>query len=402
MRILWITPYFPYPPKSGGISSILKKIEFFYKLGYKIHLYSITNREILKSEVEFIKKYVENIYCVKRYSGFKLISNLLDCYLKKESLFLSLIPEKFKENLKIEIDKFEYDFVFCEHTYMGYWFNLFFSEYKNTIITVHNIEYNWYRFMRLKEKNISKRVYYYIEERAFCKYEDFIFKNKNNKFFFLNNSEMQNVIEKYNSQTRSILIPGIPLYDKSNNIEFRIKEKSSVIAFISRLDSVRNINGLVYFIEEVYPKIVKEFSSVKLHVIGKGDKGEIEKYIRNSKFSRNINFIGEVDELSEAYFNAKIIIIPILESIGIQTKLYEAINYNSLVVTTREGVKGSVFEDEKGVVVVKDSMEFSDICLRILRNEYDFDVKYNEIEKKRKIYGELALGNMVNKFLRGI
>lgn len=397
-KILYLTPYFPYPPKSGGMESIWTRIKVFSGLKMNIDLLSISNKDITDDKMEAVLKYISSVSYKKRKSGISLITKSVLSIIQKKSLFLSLISNEYKNDVESSLNSNFYDAIICEHTYLAYWFMKEFPAYeKKIVVVVHNLEYEWYKYMFLNERNLLKKLYYYIEQRAFEKYEDAIFKKKF-KCLFLSNSEKKNINDKYLNNDESILIPGVTLCKKYHS-SLNHMERQPIMLFVARMDSERNISAIKFFIENVFLKIKGEVIDAQLRIVGRGDDGKFKAYINQITKEYNIDFIGEVEDLEEEYINAKIVVLPMLESIGIQTKLFEAINYGSLVVSTVNGVKGSIFDDGKAVVVVDTEDAFADACIGILKNQFNIKQKLEEVEKIFVNHGEKAYMKMLQEFI---
>lgn len=100
-----------------------------------------------------------------------------------------------------------------------------------------------------------------------------------------------------------------------------------------------NIDGLLWFINEVLPEI-----NYELIVIGKGFEN-LEKHIISKEILKQITFLGFVDELSTFYQDADIIIQPVFWGSGMKTKTAEALMFGKPIISTNEGLVGYKFSN---------------------------------------------------------
>lgn len=133
----------------------------------------------------------------------------------------------------------------------------------------------------------------------------------------------------------SKLSPRSSIYNIFSHFEY----KSSPIANNKNLlffsgSNEYNINGLNWFLEEVFPFIINKWPDVKL-VIGGGICSKL-KGLNNS----NIELTGYVDDPSEFYQKGDVVINPTYEGTGLKIKTFEAISYDKVVLAHPHSISG--------------------------------------------------------------
>lgn len=96
-----------------------------------------------------------------------------------------------------------------------------------------------------------------------------------------------------------------------------------------------NINGLTWFINKVFPHL----HNVEINIIGKN----MNQYFSSSENKLNntsINVVGYVENLTEVYDNAHVVISPIFDGGGMKTKTAEAMMYGCPIIGTKEAFQG--------------------------------------------------------------
>ncbi|WP_025209024.1 glycosyltransferase [Hippea sp. KM1] len=377
-KILYITPYFPEPNKKAGSKFTYNQIKKLVELGYDVDLVSITRFD--KLDIENVQLICKNVFVFKRDNYLSYFNAFVKAFFQKQSLFLDLLPSSFKRQIRILLNK-NYDRVFIEHSYMAIWFrNEFGNKYDDKLrIVMHNIEKDYFEYMYKNEKLNLSKLFYWLEYRFLFHNEDILLRNKNLKFLFLNKDNAK----KYNG----LFLPSFPFEVKN------VKEYAKYdIGYIGFLGSQRNINALKFFLENIWPIILKNNKNITFCIAGRGLRNEDENYLKKFK---NVYIIGEINKIENFYSNNKIIIVPILESIGVQTKLYEALSYLKPVVCTKFALNGMPFENNIHLFATNDIQKFANYCLLLLEKK-----EIMEIFKKNLISLEQNIKIQIEKVLK--
>ena len=104
-------------------------------------------------------------------------------------------------------------------------------------------------------------------------------------------------------------------------------ERSS-ICFIGGSGHNPNLNGVTWFLDNVWSLILKENPNFTFKIIGKWDEKIKTEY---QKKYRNLFFCGFVDNLAMVISEC-IMVIPILIGSGIRMKILESVNFYSLAL----------------------------------------------------------------------
>ena len=112
------------------------------------------------------------------------------------------------------------------------------------------------------------------------------------------------------------------------------------ILFLSG-NNIYNQNGIIWFLENIFPSIVKEFPDLKL-IIG----GGISKYVESLGNNTNIEICGYVDDADAFYSQGDIVINPTYQGTGLKIKTFEAIAYDKVVMAHPHSTIGIYKPDE--------------------------------------------------------
>jgi GT2 family glycosyltransferase len=165
--------------------------------------------------------------------------------------------------------------------------------------------------------------------------------------YVVGNYEFNIVKEKYNNKA----IRNIPLffYDKTlTKIEKDFSKRKDLI-FVGNFLHSPNVDAILWFSKEIYPKIVERFPDIIWHIVGAINNELIAKINSN-----NIIFEGRLsdEDLNSLYQKCRISIAPLRYGAGIKGKLIEAA-YNQIpMITTSIGGEG--LDNSTGAFIIED------------------------------------------------
>lgn len=144
------------------------------------------------------------------------------------------------------------------------------------------------------------------------------------------------------------------------NIAYKECERNS-ICFIGGSGHNPNLNGVTWFLDNVWSLILKENPNFTFKIIGKWDRNIKANYQKKYK---NLDFCGFVDNLASVISEC-IMVVPILIGSGIRMKILESVNFYSPFVTTTVGVEGLDFKDGVECIIADEPQAFAAGVLKI-------------------------------------
>jgi GT2 family glycosyltransferase len=169
-------------------------------------------------------------------------------------------------------------------------------------------------------------------------------------------------VDEIKKEDTTINVKAIPayLYDILPKKE-RDFVNTKDIMFIGGFMHQPNVDGILWYIKEIYPIIKENRPDIKTYILGSNVPEEIMKFN-----SENIVVIGYVtdEQLGEYYRNCRLAIVPLRYGAGIKGKVVEAL-YNQIpVVTTSigaEGIKGA----ENCMFIKNDPVDFAEEIVKV-------------------------------------
>ena len=363
MKYLITLPWMPYPATDGGKQGSFNMlmelqnmidITLIYPVFFKKQM---ACQYLLEKQLPQVKVYPFEYYKNKdgiksQYSLFRLHRIITRKFLKQPYLATPIYKDAYIDFVNEIIKKERIDIVqneYFEQLYMVY-------AIPNTVKKVfiqHEIQYI------AKERLIQQREYpssvRYLatmqriqEINALNEYDQVITMTDIDK-----NILMCDGVRAPISASPSF----IPLPD---NIAYKECERSS-ICFIGGSGHNPNLNGVTWFLDNVWSLILKENPNFTFKIIGKWDEKIKTEY---QKKYRNLFFCGFVDNLAMVISEC-IMVIPILIGSGIRMKILESVNFYSPFVTTTVGVEGLDFINGKECIIADEPQAFATGVLKI-------------------------------------
>lgn len=141
-------------------------------------------------------------------------------------------------------------------------------------------------------------------------------------------------------------------------------EFNNKLTFVASSSHFPNLDGVKWFLSEVWIILQKKYPALELHLIGKGWMPEMFKNLNLS----NVYFDGYVEDLGLVLPNT-ITIVPIRIGSGMRMKILEAVHYKIPFVTTTVGVEGLSFADGQDCYIADKPENFAEAIATLIDNE---------------------------------
>ncbi|MDP2423958.1 MAG: glycosyltransferase family 4 protein [Bacteroidales bacterium] len=334
LKILMLANKMPYPPRDGGAIATLSIATNLADLSHTVtmlvmntskHHYDLQQiPDALKNSVEFISVDVNTDISVR-----KALRNY----------FVSSLPYNAERFISADYDRAlgqllasrSFDVIHLEGPYLGPYIR---TIRKHTMALVsmrpQNIEHEiWQRIAVLTSglkkpyiKNLAKRI------RRF-------------ETSMINNYDVLVPITHRDADIYRHLGCRIPIFVASTGIDanrfipdFDVMEYPSLF-HLGALDWAPNQEGLKWFFSRVWPRIHKEFPSLKFYLAGRN----APPYFR--KLSEpNVEFLGEVESAHDFIRSKAIMVVPLFSGSGLRIKIIEGMALGKAIITTNIGKEG--------------------------------------------------------------
>ena len=137
------------------------------------------------------------------------------------------------------------------------------------------------------------------------------------------------------------------------------------MCFLGAFRIGHNLDAIIWFMKQVYPRIVEKAPAVEFHILGHGN----ESFRETFEAYPNVKVIGYVENAEQAVAQYRLFICPMIYGAGMKGKLGTAAAAGTPFVTTTIGAEGFDFIDGRHCFIADDPAEFADKCLRLLQDD---------------------------------
>ncbi len=356
-----LTPYFPYPPHSGGQTRSFNLIKH---LGQKheITLFSLIKDEGERKYLGEMEKYCRKICVFRRPQKPWTLKNILRTgFGSYPFLVIRNLANEEKEAVEKELQTENYDLIHAENFYVMPYIpktktpvvlieqTIFYRVYKHF---VNNLP--WYLFW-LKPVlliDVWKLKYW---ELLFWKRADFV--------AAASEEDCQH-IKTLTARDRVFIIPNGVDFDYFSQ-RFYPKEKMPTVLFgAADFHWMQNKEGAQMLLTSVWPEIKKKIKKAKLWIVGKIAPQVLSAYLNEKDV-----LIQEINESREVYQKSWVMVAPMKSGGGSRTKFFEAMASGLPILTTSQGIEGLPAENGKEVIINDNLKILAEEAVKLLQNK---------------------------------
>jgi glycosyltransferase involved in cell wall biosynthesis len=293
-------------------------------------------------------------------STIKLLINFL--FSSKAYIATRFYSQRFlKEILKL-INENHFDFIQLEGLYSLQYINDIRKKYRGKLIyRSHNIEYQIWSRNAVETKNLLKKLYFKNLSRRLKKLEK-KFLNSYDFILPISQTDASCYMQLGNQKPLLVAPFGIEINQQNNNVTLKTDQS---INFIGALDWIPNQNGIIWFIKNCFPAILKRYPDIKLKLAGRNAPAWFTKKLNHP----NIDYLGQIENINDFYQLPGPFIVPLFSGSGMRVKIIEAMTYKKAIITTRLGAEGIDATNNENIVIANSNLEFIDDIIKLLSNQ---------------------------------
>jgi polysaccharide biosynthesis protein PslH len=363
LRILQLSKKFPYPTHDGEAIAVHALLTALHDLGCELTLLVMSTPKHPADTAILPENYAhyQQIYTQKVDTDVKPFDALRNLFTPESYNISRFYDAAFAEKLITLLRCNDYDIVQLETLYLAPYTDIIRQHSRAKIVLrSHNIEYEIWQRMAENERFLPKKHYLKLLANRLKTFE--IAKlNAYDLVVSITTRDQQHYID-LGLKAPSIVAPvGVELAVGSEqsavgslqssvgseqpsvgseqftpNPQSPIPNPQSLkIGFIGSLDWLPNIEGLEWFLNEIWGDMLMQNPNISLHIAGRN----MPKYWQQHKH-QNVEMIGEVPDAQAFIQQQDIMLIPLLSGGGMRIKAIEAMWLGKPVLTTSIGIEG--------------------------------------------------------------
>ena len=385
-------PYSPVPPIFGGALRTYHMLKILSRY-HDVTVLTYGNRAVERGLRKHFGSRLSSIHTVQPPLIWKS-RRLLQFYsLSTRRSFNNVATHTKRMQLKIDqlLAENGFDVVQTEFAHMGC-FRLSTDAMK--ILDCHNVEYDCFRRIWLNTHTMLREYHYYLEYRKF--YREEIEACRKQDAIFVTSMQDEALLERDVPRIPKFVVPnGV---DTSHSKPSSEGEESWSLVFTGSMGYVPNHDGILYFLDDIFPLIQREIPDVKLYVVG--DRPP-EKLLKRA--SNNVIITGYVEDVRPYVWRARVSVIPLRVGGGTRLKLLEALAMRKAVVTTSIGREGIEVADGESVLIRDDPQAFAKAVIELFREpKLREKLTQNGYDLVRARYDWSVIGEQVEEIYRSL
>ncbi len=343
MKLLFLTPQVPYPPRQGtalrnwGLISHLSK-------QHEIWLLSFADAQA-NAKVPPAEWPLELSAACKHIATFPLPKRTLGDRLK--TLVTSTLPDmawrlwspEFNATFQAWVDQEHFDIIQIEGIELAR-YGLNAAPRSTLIFDDHNCEYlmqrRWFERDIKNPRRLHAALYSLVQWRKLVAFEKAIIRRAQASLCC--SAEDRTALQQLDAHfDPQVIFNGIDVSTYATPLAARSTPHTPpVIVFTGKMDFRPNIDAMLWFGSAVWPRIKAAQPAVQWHIVGQKPSPRLD-ILRSDP---NILITGEVDDPRPYIAQASVYIAPLRVGGGTRFKLMEAMAMRKPIVTTRLGCEG--------------------------------------------------------------
>lgn len=355
MKICILTPRFPFP-ENGGDALRINNIARYLKLkGHKLILVSFCEKE--KQEIgKEAKDLYDHIFVKKRYHILSAIYSFIYLLCGKPIQCGYYHSMGYKRLLKDVIEKYNLD-IFIAHLLRMVPYVESIGAVDKTIVEMTDLLSTTYGLSSKAKGSKLKKIMYLLEKERIANYERHtidIFPK-----VVLVSSEDINRISTSQTTNVSFHTNGVDICQSLPKTYDRNK-----ICFLGNMRTLQNQDAVIFFVNEVFPKILEANRNAKFYVVGAEPPQKIK-----SLSNDNIIVTGFVEDILTVIADSCMTIAPVRIASGIQNKVLISMAHRIPVVLTSL-ISKTIPELQNGVncFIEDDANGMAETCLGLMND----------------------------------
>lgn len=361
MKVLQLTYRVPFPPTDGGSIGIYNITKGLHDNGCSIDLLSINTPKHSQPAdgMHGLAKQFD-VFVNTDLSPTKLIKNLIFSSIpyNVERFIAANVEQQLIELLTANT----YDFIQVEGAFVAFYIDTI-KKHTNApvLVRTHNIEYIIWERLSFNEKNPFKRWFYAHLSKRLKTFEAKYY-SKADGIAAITQEDKNRLLELNIDKPIEIIPAGVVL-DKYFVSTETVAEANTVFS-ISALDWLPNLEGLDWFLKEVWPKLMAIKPEVQMHIAGKSTP----EWLMNSTLP-NVHVHGFVDDAIAFKRSYQLMLVPLLSGGGMRVKIIEGLAAKKCIISTSVGAEGIEYTANKNLVIANSPKEWVDAIIYYLEND---------------------------------
>ena len=353
MRVLQLCKKFPYPLKDGESLAIFHLSKALNQLGCSVTLLAMntTKHPFDLSNLPDDFDHYQDIHTVPVDNRLKVFHALANLFSSDSYHISRYISSEFESKLAQLLEKQTFDWIQLETLYLAPYIPVIRKCTKTPIVMrAHNVEHEiWERLSRNRLPFWKRKYLKYLAGKL----KAYEVGQLGNYDLLLPITQRDAAKFQALGYKGSLMVLPIGLDVQHYQENPQSFQKPLSLAYIGSLDWIPNVEGIEWFLHEVWNPLSKRFPDMELHIAGRNTPD----WLLRLKW-KNIHVHGEVPDAA-TFINAhSILLLPLLSGSGMRAKILEGMALGKVILSTSVGLEGIDAADRSEVLVADTPDQF--------------------------------------------
>jgi polysaccharide biosynthesis protein PslH len=394
MKVLQICFRVPFPPHDGGAIAMYDIAHGLTQKGHDVQVLAVnTPKHFQKEDVLQGVAKLKTVFVDTTISPLKAFLNLFKNIPYNVERFIS---KDFEAAIVDLLKKETFDIIHVEGTFVAYYIDVIRKHTKTPVVLrAHNVEYLIWQRLAANETSILKKIYKNFLSKRLMTFE---------REYFQKYDTIAGITEQDNDRitalgvsTPKVFIPAGVQLQRFKIID-SIKAKPNTMFIISSLNWLPNLEGLDWFVTNVWPHAKAQNKDLELHIAGKDTPEQVRALAGNGIFIHG--YVADASVFMQEY---DMMLVPLLSGGGMRLKIIEGMALGKAILTSTIGAEGISCESGKDIFMKDKASEWVALiaeyfqehekfeqvgaqALNLIRDEYDND---KVVDKLVGVYNNL-------------
>lgn len=353
-NVLILSNKLPYPDSDGSSIAMARMLEVLVMKKFSVHFLAINTNKHFK-DIGVSREHIPTV----TFEAFvwdtspkvlSAITNLSSSAPYHVSRFY--IPtllnrlKKFKDGM--------FDTIILEGAFMGMYLNECKRIGNRIILRAHNVEHQIWTRLTINEVSRLKKWYLKLQSNRLKRFESNLARSVD-QIWCISKNDLE-WFELHTNKCHFIPTAVLPQKDPEKIVPLKCHH-------LGALDWAPNIQGLQWFISEIWPKVIKIIPKAEFHIAGNNPPS-------NFKVPEKLNIFyhGQVENAVNFMHNHGISIVPLLAGSGMRIKILQNSAAGVPTLSTAIGAEGIFKKGSDKAIIVESEQEFISGLIRLFES----------------------------------
>ncbi len=363
MKLLFLVHRIPYPPNKGDKIRSFHELRALVERGHEVHLLAFADDlNDLNYQVDLARMCASvGIVPLRRvWAGARALVNLAGARPLSLGYFASL---KMRRMVERAISDNDFDAIFVYSSTMAQYAPRELAS--RTVVDMVDVDSEKWRSYAGRANPLMSRLYSLEWERLRAYEYEIVTRYANTVVTTGREADLLDRLDEFTRRARLRII--------SNGVDLDYFQPSTQapditsprLVFIGAMNYFANVEGAMYFAEEIFPLIRSRESRAKFSIVGANPTSVVKKLAQHP----GVSVTGFVPDIRPYLRDAAVCVVPLRVARGVQNKVLEAMAAGKAVIATPEAVAGLRVVDGERLMVASSPERFADAVLEVIRDK---------------------------------